>query len=112
METPKKLYDTNILIEARKSKKPLYGYTTILNLIEYPKAALFELIFLYPSKEDYKLAVKMSKELIKKGNPIPAVDILIAAMALNRNFTMVTKDKHFLLIKDLYPQLKVEIWEE
>ncbi|WP_457753364.1 type II toxin-antitoxin system VapC family toxin [Thermococcus sp.] len=112
MEAPKKLYDTNVLIEARRSKKPLFGYTTILNLIEYPKATFFELIFLYPSKEEYKLAVKISKELVKRGNPIPAVDILIAAIALNRNLTLVTKDKHFLLIKDLYPELKVEIWEE
>jgi len=112
MEALKKLYDTNVLIEARKSKKSLNGYTTVFNLIEYPKAALLELTLLYPSKEEYKLAIKISKELVKRGNPIPAVDVLIAAIALNRDLKLVTNDKHFLLIKDLCPELKVEIWEE
>ncbi|AMM53556.1 type II toxin-antitoxin system VapC family toxin [Pyrococcus kukulkanii] len=111
MEAPKKLYDTNVLIEAGRLKKSLSGYTTIFNLIEYPKAALFSLTFLYPSKEEFNLAVRISKELVKKGKPVPAVDILITAIALNRGLTLVTKDRHFLMIKELYPELKVEIWE-
>jgi len=49
---------------------------------------------------------------VKRGYPLPAVDILIAAVALNRDFVVVTKDKHFLLIKEMYPDLKIEIWEE
>ena len=112
MEAPKKLYDTNVLIEAKKSRKSLKGYTTVLNLVEYPKGALFNLTILYPSKKEYKLAIKISKELVKRGYPLPAVDVLIAAVALNRDFTVVTKDKHFLLIKEMYPDLKIEIWEE
>ncbi|GAB6100858.1 hypothetical protein JCM16138_00810 [Thermococcus atlanticus] len=112
METPEKLYDTNVLIEARKNKKSLQGYTTVFNLVEYPKGALFKLTLIYPSKKEYRLAIKLSKELVKRGHPLPAVDVLIAAIALNRNLTIATKDRHFLLIKEIYPDLKIEIWEE
>ena len=107
------LYDTSRLIEAYKEKETLDGYTTILNLIEFPKALEFNLRILFPSKSDYNLALMVSTELIKAGKPIPAVDSVIAAVALNNKLKLVTKDKHFLLVKEVKRDFMVDvIWHE
>ncbi len=103
------LYDTNRLIDAYKEKRTIDGYTTILNLIEFPKAMEFNLRVLFPSKSDYHLALIISTELIKAGKPIPAVDSVIAAVALNNKLKLVTKDKHFLQVKEVKKEFKVEV---
>ncbi len=103
------LYDTNILIEAYRERETLDGYTTILNLIEFPKAMELNLRVLFPSRSDYQLALIISTELIKAGKPIPAVDLLIAAVALNNKLKLVTKDKHFLPIKEFKKDFKVDV---
>ncbi len=103
------IYDTNRLIDAYRGREILHGYTTILNLIEFPKAIEFELRVLFPSKSDYQLALIISTELIKMGKPIPAVDSVIAAVALNNKLKLVTKDKHFLMIKEVKKKFKVDV---
>ena len=105
----KVLYDTNKLIEAYKSNKDIQGYTTIFNLIEFPKALELDLIVLYPSKSDYNLALKISTELLKIGKPVPAIDVIISAISINRGLKLVTKDKHFLFIKDVIKDFNVQI---
>ena len=97
----KKLYDTSKLIECYKNGMPIRGYTTILNLIEFPKALELDLVVIYPSKLDYELALKLSTELLRVGKPVPAIDAVIAAIALNRKLKLVTKDKHFAFIKEV-----------
>lgn len=47
-------------------------------------------------------------ELRKKGRPIPAVDMMIAAIARANNLVLVTADQHF----DVVGGLKVENWME
>ena len=49
------IYDTNKLIDAYKNKEKLNGYTTIFNVIEFPKALLLDMIVLYPTDDDFKL---------------------------------------------------------
>jgi len=44
--------------------------------------------------------------LRRAGHPIPENDIWIAAVALQYDFVMVTRDKHFGFV----PELNVEIW--
>lgn len=107
METD--LYDTNVLINAYQTRQPLDGSTTILNIIEFPKGLELNLQVLLPSKSDYVLAVKLSKDLLKTGKPIPAVDIIIAAIALNRNLRLITKDGHFNFIRDIREDFKASI---
>ncbi len=68
-----------------------------------------DLTVLYPSKDDYKLAILISKELIKLGSPVPAVDIVIAAIAINNGMKLLTKDKHFIKIKNVIEEFTVEI---
>lgn len=82
----KNLYDTNKLIELYKNKESMSGYTTILNVIEFPKALEFNLTVLYLSKSDYRLAIKISTELLKIGEPVPAVYTLISAIANKQRF--------------------------
>ncbi|MGB2842197.1 MAG: PIN domain-containing protein [Halobacteriota archaeon] len=38
---------------------------------------------------------------MKIGKPIPAIDIIIAAVALNRNMKLVTTDNHFATIQKI-----------
>lgn len=107
MEAPRKLYDTNVLIEALKSGKKLDGYTTILNLVEFPKGVEVELTVLTPSLEDYLLAIEISQTMVEQGTPVPAVDAVISAVALNRKLVIITHDKHFTFIKKAYSELKI-----
>ena len=102
----KTLYDTNRLIEAYRKKEKIKGYTTIYNIIEFPKALEFDLTVLYPSKEDYNLAIKISTELIKKGKPIPAIDTMISAIAINKKLKLATYNKHFQYIQEIIEDFK------
>ena len=105
----KSLFDTNTLIDAYSNGELLNGYTTILNLIEFPKAIEFNLQVMFPSKSDYYLALKISTELLKAGKPIPAVDSVIAAVVWNNKLKLVTKDKHFLLIKNVVKDFMIDV---
>ena len=44
------------------------------------------------------------------GKPLPAIDIIVAAMALNRNMKLVTSDdKHFAVIREIRQDFKLYI---
>ncbi|MDK2876323.1 MAG: hypothetical protein PWQ22_733 [Archaeoglobaceae archaeon] len=103
------LYDTNEMIKAMKEGGKLKGFTTILNLIEFPKGIMLDLSVIVPSLKDYALALEMSQKMVETGSPIPAVDLIIAAVALNNDLTLKTADKHFIAIKKSYPSIKLEI---
>ncbi|NGM63135.1 type II toxin-antitoxin system VapC family toxin [Sphingobacterium sp. SGG-5] len=49
---------------------------------------------------------EVSAQLYKKGKPIPSNDVWISATALQYDFTLVTRDKHFSEVE----KLKVEMW--
>jgi len=105
------LYDTNVLIHFwRKGRKDIQGNTTILNIIEFPKALMVKnLITIYPNPDDLNTVLKILKDLMRKRTPITRVNIIPAAIALNRNLTILTKDKDFKLIKAVRPHLKLRI---
>ena len=63
------LYDTNVLIEAVKSGEKLNGYTTVLNIVEFPRGLELGLTVITPTLEDYLLAIKISQAMVKRGNP-------------------------------------------
>lgn len=107
----KELYDTNILINFwREKKRDITGYTTILNIVEFPKALLMKgLTILYPTIEDLNEAVNISKDLMKIGKPIGAVDIVMACVAIRNNLTLVTMDTDLENIKLVRPNLKIKI---
>ena len=77
------------------------GYTAIFNIVEFLKILDFKLAVLYPSKSDYNLAIKLSKDVLRIEKPLPTIDIIVAAMTLNRNMKLVTSDKHFAVIQEI-----------
>lgn len=105
------LHDTSSLIdEYRSGVRELKDYTTILNIIEFPKAMeISGLNIIYPTHADYKLAIEIAKELLKAGNPVPAIDIIIAAIAINNDLILKTSNRHFRNISLVKPNLKVKV---
>jgi hypothetical protein len=105
------VYDTNQLINFLKSgKRNVKGFTTIFNIIEFPKALdLKELAVIYPTIDDYDESLKISAALLRKGSPLPAVDILIASVCIRRNLTLCTMDNHFTNIKSVRNTFKLEL---
>ena len=65
-----------------------------------------KLTVIYPLKSDYNLAIKLSKDLLKIGKPLPAIDVMVAAMALNRAMILVTSDSHFAVIQEIRSDFK------
>ena len=105
------VYDTSALINLlRNGKQVAEGFTTIFNIIEFPKAlGLKELGVIYPTVEDYDEALKISASLLRIGKPLPAVDILIASVCIRRGLLLHTADEHFTHIKSLRKEFKVEV---
>ncbi len=102
------LFDTDILIDASRRKLSLRGSTTILNLIEFPKALGFEYLeVLEPRSEDYQLALELSVRLLQRGTPVPTVDLVVSAVGIRRGLTLRSRDPHFKLVKAVAPQLTV-----
>jgi predicted nucleic acid-binding protein len=105
------VYDTNQLISfLRSGKHSVKGFTTILNIIEFPKALdLKELAVIYPTLDDYDESLKISAALLRKGSPLPAVDILVASICIRRDLRLCTLDKHFMNIKSVRTAFKLEL---
>ncbi|MGD0451484.1 MAG: hypothetical protein ABSA79_10595 [Candidatus Bathyarchaeia archaeon] len=105
------VYDTNQLIDLlRKNKLDTSGFTTIFSLVEFPKALEFEeLTVIYPNIEDYEESVNISADLLQEGNPLPTIDILIAAICIRRNLILCTKDNHFKVLKAVRPNFKLKL---
>ena len=102
------LYDSSELIELRKAGYQAEGYTTVLNLVEFPKALELErLKVLYPTREDYDNAVVWSARLLKQGTPVPAIDLVVSAISVRLGLQVVTRDRHFKRIKSTVRELNL-----
>lgn len=102
------LYDSSELIELHKAGNEAEGYTTILNLIEFPKGVeLRRLKTLYPTREDYDNALVWSAQLLKRGTPVPAIDLVISAISVRLGLQLVTRDRHFKHVKSAVSELDV-----
>lgn len=86
------------------------GYTTILNLLEFPKGVeLRRLRILYPTREDYDAALVWSAQLLKKGTPVPALDLIVSAISVRLGLQLVTRDGHFRVIKSNVSELRLQL---
>jgi hypothetical protein len=81
--------------------------TTILNVIEYPKAIERDVDVIFPEKKDYYKAIEVMTSLLKKGKPLPVVDVLLASMCMNHDFTFRTRDRHFEKISQEFSEFKL-----
>ncbi len=96
------ILDTSVAIERDN------GVITLFSLIEHPHSInKFEILF--PDLEDYSKAIQISESLRKIGKPIGAIDILISAMCLNRKSKLITKDKDFNYVKNVFSDFKLEL---
>ncbi len=59
--------------------------------------------------KDAKILGGLLYKLRVKGKPIPLIDAILSAIAISRDFTIITSDKnHFTVIKTIQDKLKVE----
>ena len=108
----KKIYDTNALINIFKSSKMDevdYLITSIFNVIEFPPILKFgsKLVIIYPTKDEYLLALEMMIRLRKIGKPVGIIDLMLAAIAVQRGLVVVSNDKDFETIKEIEPRLQI-----
>lgn len=104
------LYDSSELIEIRKAGDEAEGYTTILNLIEFPKGAeLRRLRILYPTRGDYDKALIWSAKLLQRGTPVPGTDLIVSAVSVRLGLQLVTRDQHFRVIKSAVKELRLQV---
>ncbi len=97
------LLDTSILIEEKK------GLTTMISVVEHPKAAHYEVHVIYPVLQDWNTAFQLSSKLYAQGTPCSVPDLLIASIALRLNLTVRTKDHDFQVIQKVAPELCVSL---
>jgi len=107
------LYDTSYLIGAMKAGQELAGLTTIFNMLEFPKALGFKrLTVVYPTAQDYDEALRLSTRLLAKGTPVPAVDVLIAAVCLRLRARLLTEDEHFEKLKSVSETFRFQLIDQ
>lgn len=106
-----RLYDTNIVIKmiSKEDVSLIPGAITIYTAIEYPPSITKAREILYPDKDDYALAVKWQTKLRNRGTPLPAIDLIVAAIGYNRGYIIITSDKHFTVLKDVEKDVKILI---
>jgi hypothetical protein len=99
------VFDTSLLMEGKGK------LTTILNLVEYPKALEEEMEVLFPDKRDYYRAIEIMVKLYETGKPIPALDAILAGMCINRKLTLRTRDVHFQRVAEVSHDFKLKMDE-
>jgi hypothetical protein len=83
-------------------------HTTIFSIIEFPLASEYEnLLVIYPTPIHYEKTISNAVILRKKGSPLPAIDLLIATIATEKDLILVSEDTHFDLFQEFYPKLKI-----
>ena len=87
------------------------GVITIFTAVEYPRGLQKRFEVVYPTLEDYDKAIIIAQRLQSIGKPIGGIDILIAAMCINRSAILVTKDSHYLNVVEVEEEFKVILEE-
>jgi len=107
------IIDTNIVIERIRKKEEIKENITIVTLIEHPRISRYKKFYgkvLLPGIDDFELAYNIQLKLTAIGKLKPFADLLIAAICINRNEELITKDKDFLDIAKV-SNLKVKVIE-
>src|SRR4030042_4191448 len=108
------LLDTNALITCLKKLKngpvfvPEHTFTTILNVIEHPPVVnCDDLVVIHPSLDNYAHSLDYAIKLRIKGTPIPVIDLVIGAIAVDHKLCLVTSDAHFNYFQEIEPNLHI-----
>lgn len=95
---PLTILDTSVVIDRIRRRMRIDEMVTVVTLAEFPSIleyAKFQESIIYPTRDDMDLAVELQLKLRGRGRPKPFSDLLIAAIYINRNEELVTKDKNF-----------------
>lgn len=104
------ILDTSIVIEMVNNKEEIIDNITIITLIEYPPIKEYDKFkgkIYFANEDDQVLAHTLQIMLRNRGTPMSAGDLLISAICINRDETLLTKDENFLKIQEVNPRLKV-----
>jgi len=104
------ILDTSVVIEKVKKEEEISEDITSITLIEYPPIKDYKKFrgkIYFVNEEDQIQAVLLQAKLREIGSPMSVGDLLIAAVCINRNKSLLTKDKDFLTIQKAEPRLKV-----
>lgn len=89
-----------VLAEARAGflggSRPHENEALLSRLLSKPNVTL-----LFPDRDTAEGYARLWVQLRRAGQPIPTNDIWIAALALQHNLTLVTRDRHFAAIPQL-----------
>ncbi len=97
------ILDTSVVIDKVKLRKPINEDITVVTLVEYPKIVYYKYFYggvVFPIKQDFILAHRLQLELLKIGKPQAFSDLLIAAIVVNRDEELITRDQDFKYISD------------
>jgi len=103
--------DTSVIVEKIKNKSEIYENVTEISVLEYPPILEYRKFFgnIYNLKRiDLEVALGLQSKLRKIGKPQSVPDLLIAAICINRNEELITKDEDFLDIAKV-SNLKVKV---
>src|SRR3972149_1770536 len=89
------ILDTSVAINSKA------GTIAVFSVIEHPPCENRDFDVLFPELSDYARAIEIASKLRSNGTPIGAIDILIAAMCINRSATLLTKDRDFAFVKNV-----------
>lgn len=98
------IVDTNVIIDRYRSNEEISENISIVSSMEFPpvlESELFDGEVYTLTSEDQVLAVKLQKKLRNRGDAVPAPDLLIAAVAINRDEKVVTNDEDFRQISSV-----------
>jgi tRNA(fMet)-specific endonuclease VapC len=122
--------DTNIVIDLFRGRKNIADKINELEKVYVPIPVLGELYLgaenssrkahhlaqidvllrlseiLHTSNETAKIYGRIKVQLKRKGKPIPENDIWIAALAMEHELTLITRDQHFIHL----PELTITEW--
>ena len=106
------ILDTSVVLEMVINGEVISDNITAVTLIEYPPIMIYDKFrgnIYFISEEDQILAYHLQTRLRKIGFPMSVGDLLISAICINRNETLLTRDEDFLRLKDIEPSFKVTI---
>jgi predicted nucleic acid-binding protein len=68
---------------------------------DWVASALGGVTVLEPTRDEWRAAARLGRQMIGVGHRLPLTDILIAALAIERGMAVYTVDPHFDLIPDV-----------
>jgi len=105
------ILDTSVVIARIRGRMEISEDVTVVTLVEFPLLLEYEKFHgnvIYPGRDDLDLAVETQRKLRNAGRPKPFSDLLIAAICVNRDEELLTKDRNFQDIAKV-SNLKVKI---